>query len=57
MIVAGKFTDWWSYLVGPLVGGAVAVLLYERLLSRGMPPGDFRPGPPSSPSQTPRPAP
>jgi MIP family channel proteins len=28
MILAGQFTDWWAYLLGPLVGGALAVALY-----------------------------
>jgi MIP family channel proteins len=46
MIVAGKFTDWWTYLVGPLAGGAVAIMLYEHLLGRGMPT-------PESPNTTP----
>jgi glycerol uptake facilitator-like aquaporin len=31
MIVAAKFTDWWIYLVGPLAGGAAAVMLCECL--------------------------
>ncbi len=34
MIVAGKFTDWWCYLAGPLLGGSAAVWLHERLLRR-----------------------
>jgi MIP family channel proteins len=32
MIVAGKFTDWWVYLVAPLLGGALAATIYERVL-------------------------
>jgi aquaporin Z/aquaporin NIP len=35
MIVAGKFTDWWIYLVAPLVGAILATTLYERFLRRG----------------------
>jgi glycerol uptake facilitator-like aquaporin len=38
MIVAGNFTDWWSYLAGPLLGGAAAVMLCERVLRPGVPP-------------------
>ena len=38
MIPAGKFTDWWLYLVGPLVGGAIAATVYERFLRRGTTP-------------------
>ena len=38
MIPSAKFTDWWVYLVGPLVGGAVAATVYERLLRRGTTP-------------------
>ncbi len=38
MIVAGKFTDWWAYLLAPVVGGAVAVALYEQFLRRGSAP-------------------
>jgi glycerol uptake facilitator-like aquaporin len=29
MIVAGKLTSFWVYIVGPLVGGAVAAVLYN----------------------------
>jgi MIP family channel proteins len=32
MIVAGVFTDWWVYLIAPLVGGALAAMLYIRFL-------------------------
>jgi hypothetical protein len=38
MIVAGNFTDWWSCLAGPLLGGAAAVMLCERVLRPGVPP-------------------
>jgi MIP family channel proteins len=34
MIPDGKFTDWWLYLVGPLVGGALAATVYDRFLRR-----------------------
>ncbi|MGC4857199.1 MIP/aquaporin family protein [Micromonospora sp. DT4] len=33
MIVAGNLTDWWAYLIGPLVGGAAAAGLYRGLAS------------------------
>lgn len=35
MIPVGKFTDWWVYLMAPLVGGTVAAVLYERVLRSG----------------------
>jgi MIP family channel proteins len=31
MIVAGKFTDFWVYLIAPIVGGALAASLYRVL--------------------------
>lgn len=39
MIPAGKFTDWWIYLVAPLIGGAAAATLYNLVLRRGSAPG------------------
>jgi MIP family channel proteins len=38
MIVAGKFTDWWVYIVAPLVGGALATTVYDRFLRLGSTP-------------------
>jgi len=32
MIVAGKFTDWWVYLVAPLAGGAIAATVFHKFL-------------------------
>jgi glycerol uptake facilitator-like aquaporin len=32
MIVAGKFTDWWVYLIAPIAGGACAATVYLRVL-------------------------
>ncbi|NMO50097.1 aquaporin [Actinoplanes sp. TBRC 11911] len=32
MLVAGQWTSWWAYLVGPVVGGFVAVCLYDFVL-------------------------
>jgi len=34
MIVAGRFTEWWAYLVGPLLAGAVAAWRNERARQR-----------------------
>jgi hypothetical protein len=25
MILTGRFTDWWAYLIAPVIGGALAV--------------------------------
>lgn len=38
MIVAGKFTDWWIYLVAPIVGGIAAATVYDRFLRAGKQP-------------------
>jgi MIP family channel proteins len=38
MLVAGQLTDWWAYLVGPLLGGLVAVFLYDGVLRPGSAP-------------------
>jgi glycerol uptake facilitator-like aquaporin len=35
MILAGEFSDWWAYLVAPVVGAVVAVALYDRFLRAG----------------------
>lgn len=32
MIAAGAFDDFWVYLVGPLVGGTLAALIYDRFV-------------------------
>jgi aquaporin Z len=34
-IVTGNYADLWVYLVGPVIGGLAATLLYDRLLKRG----------------------
>ena len=34
-LVSGQYTQLWVYLVGPLVGGVVAALLYDRLVAKG----------------------
>jgi len=38
MILAGNFTSLWVYLVGPLVGGVVAAVVYDRFVSKTTPP-------------------
>ncbi len=35
MIVAGQFTAAWAYILGPIVGGVLAALLYDRFTSQG----------------------
>lgn len=34
MLVAGQFGSWWVYLVGPVVGGVVAAVAYDRFIGR-----------------------
>jgi aquaporin Z/aquaporin NIP len=43
MIVAGKLRDWWVYVAAPLVGGAFAATLYERVLRPGAVPTSHAP--------------
>jgi glycerol uptake facilitator-like aquaporin len=31
-LIAGHWQDHWVYWVGPMLGGAVAALLYDRIL-------------------------
>jgi MIP family channel proteins len=38
MIAAGNLTDWWLYLVAPLVGGIAATTVYDRFLRAGRTP-------------------
>lgn len=38
MLLTGRFTDWWAYLVAPVIAGALAVTVYDRLLRAGEPP-------------------
>ena len=39
MIVAGQFTSGWVYVLGPIVGGVLAALLYDRFVSDADAPG------------------
>ena len=34
MVVAGDFTSAWLYIVGPIIGGVLAALLYERFMAQ-----------------------
>lgn len=33
MIVSGRFTDWWAYLIAPVLGGASAATMYLLVLN------------------------
>jgi MIP family channel proteins len=46
-LVSGDWTNGWVWYVGPLVGGAIAALLYEFLYLRGLKP---EPGPEIEPA-------
>ncbi len=37
-LLAGQLAPLWLYLVAPVLGGVLAALVYDRLLSRGAPP-------------------
>ncbi len=47
------WTDFWVYIVGPLLGGGLAALLYDRLYLRPLAP--VPPGPPETGLDEPRP--
>jgi aquaporin Z/aquaporin NIP len=34
MLVSGSFTGWWIYLIGPIVGGIVAAVVYDRFVRK-----------------------
>jgi MIP family channel proteins len=38
MIVAGNMTDWWLYVLAPIIGGVAAATLYDRFLRAGAAP-------------------
>ena len=52
-LVQGQWDDFWLYLVGPLVGGSAAAVLYDRLYLRPLAP--VPPGPPETGLDEPRP--
>jgi glycerol uptake facilitator-like aquaporin len=39
MIVAGDLTSFWLYILGPIIGGVLAALLYERTMAQTQGPG------------------
>jgi len=52
-IVQNIWTDFWVYIVGPLLGGGAAAVLYDRLYLRPVAPEP--PGPPETGLEEPRP--
>jgi glycerol uptake facilitator-like aquaporin len=34
MLVAGDLTSAWLYVLGPIIGGVLAALLYQRFLAQ-----------------------
>lgn len=40
MIVSGKFTDFWAYIIGPIVGAILAAVLYRVVLVAGEEPSE-----------------
>jgi glycerol uptake facilitator-like aquaporin len=39
MIVAGDLSSVWLYILGPIIGGTLAALLYDRTLAQTEGPG------------------
>ncbi|MDP8953287.1 MAG: aquaporin, partial [Actinomycetota bacterium] len=39
MIVSGSFTSAWLYILGPIVGGVLASLIYDRFMAQTAAPG------------------
>ena len=39
MLVAGDLTSFWLYILGPIVGGVLAALLYDRTMAQTEGPG------------------
>jgi glycerol uptake facilitator-like aquaporin len=40
MIVAGKFTDFWIYIIGPIIGATLAAVVYDKILKEAIPPDE-----------------
>jgi MIP family channel proteins len=40
MIVAGKMTDFWAYIIGPIVGAILAAAIYSLVLVKGEEPSE-----------------
>ena len=38
MLVSGEFPSWTAYVVGPIVGGVLGAVLYDRVIRTGSPP-------------------
>ena len=38
MIVSGSFTDWWAYILGPVIGAVLAAVTYDRFLTHAAAP-------------------
>ena len=39
MIVAGDLSAFWLYILGPLVGGVLAAVIYDRFVAKAKAPG------------------
>ena len=39
MLVAGDLTSVWLYILGPIIGGVLGALLYDRTLAQTQGPG------------------
>ena len=33
MVMAGKYTGWWAYILGPVVGGILAAAIYDQFIA------------------------
>jgi glycerol uptake facilitator-like aquaporin len=39
MLVAGDLTSFWLYILGPIIGGVLGALLYDRTMAQTQGPG------------------
>jgi glycerol uptake facilitator-like aquaporin len=39
MVVAADFTSFWLYILGPIIGGVLGALLYDRFMAQTEGPG------------------